>query len=378
MSEGESRMIEQSSEDIPVVNLSTEMPLLDLIITFFKLFIYNESFDILQSIGVHCLACVIDTNILLKDICRTVRRQEKTGLIRAAQTGIVRFYASTIVRDEVPEKIQIKHNEFHIDQDIGIATWEQIYAPLIAFIDPKDISKLSKEVTTLQLRDIDDAPTGQIIELIQPSAVFSEDQDLERFITVPSDIWAKLACALRDYSESNIKEVAVIIGGGITIHISLGLLNSLLQLMLAINRKILIALAIGLGIALTIPPSRRFVVRQGQLLFDTLLNEHVYDFAKKFGRFLVENHRTKEKAEKFIALYERPKSRPKKALEYITLILSVTPIPISAQRIVEQMIELDYVPRGKQPIRYVRHLLRNYPNLFEETTTRKWRLRSHG
>jgi hypothetical protein len=94
------------------------MALLDLLVG-------EDALDILEALHIRCFSCLLDTNVLLKDIGYVVRRRERTGLVRAAQTGIVRLYASTTVHNEVPEKIPLKCRELHFDQDAGMAVWEQ-------------------------------------------------------------------------------------------------------------------------------------------------------------------------------------------------------------------------------------------------------------
>jgi len=43
-----------------------------------------------------------------------------------------------------------------------MAVWEQVYVPLITFLDPEGLRMLSQEMTTLRMRDPDDVPTGQL------------------------------------------------------------------------------------------------------------------------------------------------------------------------------------------------------------------------
>lgn len=369
-------MSEQRSDD-SIMQPSIQPPLLDLLMAVLDLLVGEDAFDILEALHIQCFSCLLDTNVLLKDIGYAVRRHERTALVRAAQTGIVRLYASTTVRNEVPEKIPLKCRELHFDKDVGMAVWEQVYVPLITFLDTEGLHMLSQEMTTLRMRDTDDVPTGQLALLLQPTAIFSEDQALETFTTVADSIRTQLSSALRDYAERDLALVAISFGGGTVIQISLSLLRGLLQLVLTMNRKLLAVLGIALAIALVIPRSRRFLIEHGRALLDLLFSEQVCAFLQDVGVFVLESYEMKRAAGEFIAQHERTLLRPKKTLEYMTLVLSRTPAPMRVRRIVEAMNDFGCMSRSAYPERYVGHLLRTHPNLFEKVAPGQWRLRSH-
>jgi hypothetical protein len=209
--------------------------------------------------------------------------------------------------------------------------------PLITFLDLEGLRMLSQEMTTLRMRDIDDVPTGQLALLLQPTAIFSEDQALETFTTVADSIRTQLSSALCDYAERDLALVAISFGAGTVIQISLGLLGRLLQLVLTMNWKLLAVLGIALAIALAIPRSRRFLIEHGQPLLDLLFSEQARAFLKDVGIFVLESYEMKRAAGAFIAQHERPFLRPKKTLGYITLVLARTPAPMRVRRIVEAM-----------------------------------------
>ncbi len=185
------------------VLISRETPLLDVLMEALHLLVGEEgAHGLLEVWGIRPLVCVLDTNTLLRDLVRAANIQERTGLIRAAQTGLVRLYASTTVRDEMLEKIPLKHREMHFDDpDVALATWDEMYASLVTFLDPLDLRAESSATKALQLRDRDDVPTARIVELIHPDVIFSADQDLQAFVTVAKEIWTQVAVALRDHYE---------------------------------------------------------------------------------------------------------------------------------------------------------------------------------
>lgn len=97
---------DQVSNGKPILT-SIETPWLDMLMQTLHLLVGEEGAQgLLKARGIRPLVCVLDTNLLLCDLVRAANIQERTGLIRAAQTGLVRLYASTTVRDEIPEKFR--------------------------------------------------------------------------------------------------------------------------------------------------------------------------------------------------------------------------------------------------------------------------------
>jgi predicted nucleic acid-binding protein len=367
----------QVSNDKPVL-ISIETPWLDMLMETLHLFIDEEGVqNLLEIWGIRPLVCVFDTNILLRDLVRAANKQERTGLIRAAQTGLVRLYTSTTVRDEMPEKIPLKWREMHFsDPDSALTTWNEMYIPLVTFLDPRDLRASSKATRALQIRDRDDVPTARIVDFIHPDIIFSEDQDLEAFATVAKEIWTQVAVALRDHAECGIVDIMVSVGGGMIIQVSIASVSLFLQWLCRINRMVLIALAGSLGVALVVPQSRRFLLRQGQALLDLLLNEQVWESVKALSEFLLENYQRRNASGEFLASHGRT-AHPRTALEYLGMVLARTPVPLRVERIIEQMETLGYVSRGVHPEIYIRHLLNAHPQMFEKTSTKHWRLVSH-
>jgi hypothetical protein len=136
---------------------------------------------LLDLLGIHYASCVVDTNVLLRDISWTLKKQRASSLILAARVGTLRLYASTQVRGEVPKKIRARASSFKMDPEAACQLWKTTYRPLIRFLDPGELCAQSKQLEELRHRDSDDLPTAQLIELLRPTIVFSEDQDLAAF-----------------------------------------------------------------------------------------------------------------------------------------------------------------------------------------------------
>ncbi len=182
--------------------------------------------------------------------------------------------------------------------------------------------------------------------------------------------------ALRDHAESGIAAIAISVGEGIVIQVSIVSVSLFLRWLGSINRMVFLALAVSLGTGLIIPQSRRFLLRQGQALIDLLLNEQMWESMKIVSDFILENDQKRKASGEFLTLHGRI-AHPRTALEYLGMVLARTLVPLQVRRIVEQMEALGYVSRGAHPETYVRYLLNTHPLLFEKTSARYWRLVSH-
>lgn len=130
--------------------------LLDLAQQLFRFFLTDEYGQALLSLlGVHTASCVIDTNVLLQDISRTLKKKQTTALVLAARIGTLRIYASTQVRDEVPEKLHARAQSLKIDPGEACRLWRTTYIPLIHFLDPGDLARDGEKIAALLQRDPD-------------------------------------------------------------------------------------------------------------------------------------------------------------------------------------------------------------------------------
>jgi hypothetical protein len=92
-----------------VETLPVDLVFMEVLQELLRLFVTEQQIQqFLQTLGVHFSSCVVDTNIWLVDLMRTLKTGKPSGLLQAARIGTLRLYSSTVVRDEVPEKIQMK------------------------------------------------------------------------------------------------------------------------------------------------------------------------------------------------------------------------------------------------------------------------------
>src|SRR6266702_5298192 len=161
---------------------------------------------LLDVLGVRIEVCVFDTCMFLDDIKYALKKRHQTALPNGVKLGGVRVFASVNVRDEMPRKIEELMPQWGIDPQEALRMWKTEYAPWIRFVNPSDMPLISDRLMALERRDPTDLQTGQLIELVHPHAVISNDPDLAPFGTL-SQYSAKVTCA---YLEKGKREVLVI------------------------------------------------------------------------------------------------------------------------------------------------------------------------
>jgi len=131
----------ESNRRDPPTTLSEALPadlvFMEVLHDLLRLFVTEEQIQqFLKNLGVHLASCIVDTNIWLADITRTLKKDKPSGLLQAARIGTLHLYASTVVQAEVPEKIDEKAKELKIDPEQAHRLWEASYLPSIRFLDP--------------------------------------------------------------------------------------------------------------------------------------------------------------------------------------------------------------------------------------------------
>jgi len=354
-------MVESESNERNVpAEVSTALPadlvLLEVIHDLLRLFVTEEEVQrFLRSLGVHFASCVVDTNIWLADITRTLKTGKPSGLLQAAHIGTLRLYASTVVRDEVPEKISaIKSLKINPEQARRL--WETSYLPRIHFLDPASLPLLDSQVL---VRDPDDVATGQLIELLRPSIVLSLDKKHLGGFTVVSDPvnWTMFAAAYRDQAERDALVVGLSLGGGLTVGLSLEAVQGIIAALARIDRRLLLAFAAALGAAIVLPPTRRLLQRLVQSLFSFAQS----DFVRESLQTIFTQITQAAEAKRFLLEHERSVSQPTRVLEFLLFVLSRAEGALSVKELTRRSIDLGYRPKGEHPERYVRRLLGAYP-----------------
>lgn len=365
----------QSGSEATVIGLVQE------VLTFFLG--HENAFELLNQLGVSVFTCVLDTNVILKDLSRYILSQQPTGLIIAARIGGVRLFASTVVRDEVPERLERLTSRHGIAVAVAREHWWREYAPLITFLDPTDGRALSPRATIVARVDPDDLPTGKVIDLIRPHAALSEDHHLSAYI-VGGRHWTQFAAAARDSSRRDADYVVVHLGAGFALWMGASAVDGLISLLRRTDRRLILVVGLAstliAGILIAHPASRGWLREKAQRILD-LGPERLHEYLTVISDALIQLHEedvNAKRASGFILKQQVPRESPRLVRDYIPEILSRSHVPLTTGEIVQEMVRRGYEPKGTHPERYVARVLQAHPLLFDELRPHRWGLRSHG
>ncbi|HEU5374984.1 MAG TPA: hypothetical protein VFV38_06075 [Ktedonobacteraceae bacterium] len=357
--------------------LPIDLMFMEVLQDLLRLFVTEQQIQqFLQTLGVHFSSCVVDANIWLVDLMRTLKTGKPSGLLLAARIGTLQLYSSTVVRDEVPEKIQMKAKDLKIaDPAQALLLWETNYLPLIHFLDPDRLALLHVQVV---IGDSDDAPTAQLITLLQPSVALSLDKKHLGEFQIVSDRkeWTKYAAAWRDQAQRDALVVSLYLGGGFAVSVSIDVVQRLFAVLARLDKRLLLAFAAVVGAAVLFPPTRRMLVRLIGGLAAFAQNEAIRGLLADSVALIVTKTAQAAQAKQFLLEKERGISQPTKVVEYLLLALSRAGSSLSAKELTRRIIDLGYQSRGKHPERYVRRLLGSSPEWFEQDDDGYWRIAS--
>ena len=176
----------------------------------------NFCLDVLENFAPGLLArlkiapytCVVDTNVLLNDICYYVKKKQETGIVRAAKTGVARLIISPVVAAEVLEHLPELASERNLSADQCLSVWREQYEPNFYIIDPHSVP-LGERGQELEGRDPKDVTLVQLVASFRPDVFLSEDKDLVKFDPIGQN-WTMVSTALRDSAEHDEELVNLI------------------------------------------------------------------------------------------------------------------------------------------------------------------------
>ncbi len=342
---------------------------------------------ILPLLGVGTTIAVVDTNVLVNDICAHVSRNGETGIAVALKSSMARVYSSLVVKAEVPEKLPIFAKRHNIRLEVLLGVWQTHYESNIHWLDTSQIP-LSKPVAAMQAKDQDDVPLAQIIELLEPEVRLSTDKKhlAKHGFTVYTKKWTQVSAAFRDKTKSDETVVVVtssglmltlvLVGVGTAMADRLKLAGGLLEVYLQKVQPWHIALLLVIAVLLlTHSKSRQTLSKVLEWLGKnaTALRRLVLRMLEASGNEL--EHRGRFIS--FITEKTPPKRKRLTVRQYIGIVLSRANQPLSVDKLLAQMIKAGYTTRSNRPKRYVKRVLRQFHLLFEEDANRCWQLRVH-
>ena len=337
---------------------------------------------LLDVLGVRIEVSVFDTCMFLDDIKYALKKGRQTALPLGVKLGGVKVFASLNVRDEMPRKIAEEMTGWGIDPREALHMWEKDYAPWIRFVDPTGMPLVGDRLTALERRDRTDLQTGQLIELIHPHTVISNDADLASFGTLSQNS-AIVTCAYRDKGKREVIVVYFSATGILALELTAAILSSLLGWMFRSEKRILLGILLPLviagGAAWLYRPSRTWLQERYRAVKPRMqaalwrVVESLQPMMEDYGRL----KREAEKANATIAASRRLIEPPTTVRDYVSRILSNAAGPLSVAEISRLMQNRGYVPRGDHPEIYLRRVLGAHSGIFEMDEDKRWYIKRH-
>ncbi len=328
----------------------------------------------------HITVAVIDTNILINDVKYSLLAKPLTSLMEAARIGALKLFASTTVRDEVWEKLgdEAVARKLKVDPVGARQRWVENYLPWITFLDPTGLPLLSARVE--DIKDPDDVPTGQIIELLCPDVVLSYNTKHLGHFDVTSEGWVYVALAYRDISRREGIVVGIELVGTFSLNATFGVAQLSFSIVGKIDKNVWLILGLILVVALCCalahPTSRRWLQTKGEEVATAMKHtaENIGEGVAKIAETMTAVEKAAGDARRQLTLRpERTITSPRKVREYVAWVLARASGPLSAEEIVKRMKEVGYHTASEHPEQYLKRILRAHPGLFYNEDAR-WSL----
>lgn len=344
-------------------------------------------------VGISIDLCVVDTNILINDLFHRTGTKQATAILAVAKLGIIRLVMSSMVRDEMqdkllnpPKKIIKLASRKNVNLEAAFKLWQTEYLPYIRVIDPDSLSLTTKRLSALQARDHDDIDTAKLIELLQPSFAFSQDNDLGQFEVRKAD-WVNVAFAYQAIANGDLIRLGITFGG-VVVYITGSeivrmIANMLPTILTAIEfmakktpRWMVILAGCSIALIIAYPSSRAKCI---QLL--NRLKPHLGQMKESFGDLLThilmlmgETLEKAQAAKKLIQQERRNSSDVQSDIGAVIGKLLRAHHALTAHEIADLMIAQGYQPRTDYPAVAIGKLMGRHPQIFTREKQRYWKL----
>lgn len=316
---------------------------------------------------------VLDTNIILNDLSHICKKNKATTLFDEAEFGFVRLLVTPSIIDEVNEKIPKYARETHIAYEQMLMAWD-IYKQKLIVLNPSKLD--SQHIQRLMIRDPDDVPTAQLIELIGPELALSVDKDLIDTGYAPSKDWLPYVLSTRSAIDKEAVQIIFTAGSSaIMLGLNEGLrwiVPHLKNIIKRIPKGILGPIGI-FAIALMIDPrSRKWIVTEIKKLAKPNtknIKKTLGPIFSSLGTLFYEG----AEAEKFIKDAKPHSAIPATLKGYVIRVLAHSKNSLSPTEIINNAKIHGYNPRGKDPEQYLYRILRSDP-MFLKDENGRWML----
>ncbi|PKN82933.1 MAG: hypothetical protein CVU47_01180 [Chloroflexi bacterium HGW-Chloroflexi-9] len=183
---------------------------------------------------------VVDTNVLLQDVLRTVRTGRPTCLQQLATLGAIRVFAADHVHEEVLEHLPRRADQLGLGTGAALDVWRGDYLPTISWVNVGGVPATNELLAQIAARDADDVGTATLALLLGTKAL-SEDNDLVAFEVATGLAWLGPLLAVRTQSSNEML-------GMLSVELALAGIEGLAYALKQIDRRFGVALVLLLAL----------------------------------------------------------------------------------------------------------------------------------
>lgn len=327
------------------------------------------------------LHVIVDTNVIFGDMLAILRKQrlgpQRPAAMELFAKRILVGYFPHEMLGEVHAKCVEISGRYKIALPEVLALWEK-YRRHLVIVPTRDLERERTDSKALALRDPTDLPFVQARHIVGASVVLTNDADLGA-CGVPVMPWSQVLLDLRHYARDEGLRVALFLGSGTAVVVPfiglVGCVKLIHKMARSIPPKALLIAAAGLGVALLIPQSRKFLLDAGRAIV-----EKAKRIGSAIGPLITDAVKAGTQAQERAAA-TRPslEGRLAKVLgKRLTLTQAVYRAcllagkPLTPEQVWRAAKSNGAKSRARDPIRAVRRALKSHP-LVESLPDGRWR-----
>ena len=219
---------------------------------------------------------IVDSSIIYGDILALTRaeggnRKRPAVLELLAKRTVIGYFPQEKLI-EMQEKCAALSNRYGVPLGVVTELWEK-YQKHLNVVPTLNLERERMDSQKLAARDPSDVPFVQARHIVGASVVFSNDKDLHAS-GAPVMPWSRVLVDLRHHARKQGVKGAIFLGTGMAVVVPIAAVVGCVRMIYnagnSIPRNVWIVAAVGLGIALLFPESRKFLIDTGKTVLNGL------------------------------------------------------------------------------------------------------------
>lgn len=224
---------------------------------------------------------IVDSNIIYSDIlfltkARAGERKRPAVLELLAKRTVIGYFPQEKLI-EMHEQCAALSGRYGVPLGVVTELWKK-YQKHLNIVPTRHLERERPDSLKLAARDPTDVPFVQARHIVGADVVLTNDQDVHAS-GAPVMPWSRVLVDLRHHSRKEGVKAAIFLGSGTAVVVPIIALVGCVRMIYSAGKRIprnaWILAAVGLGITLLIPQSRKFLIETGKAALDGL---------KKVGR----------------------------------------------------------------------------------------------